>query len=127
MAEPTVAKRLQRRFIVMTTDEAMRTQLGACVPPGWEMVVVRDLAEIGEWADILLYRFILIDLDDAGIAEPVETMRDLRMQYMLQIAVFCFGGDTNLRDEMRLNRADRFFERTDIIERLPQFLEQYGW
>jgi len=127
MAEPTVAKRLQRKFILMTTDAPMRAQFAAVVPPEWEMVIVRDLEEIGEWADILLYRFIVLDLDDTRVFDPVAIMRDLRMQHMLQIAVFCFGGDKDLRDEMRLNRADRFFERAEIVERLPQFLQQYAW
>ncbi len=127
MTEPTVARRLQRKFILMTSDAEMRAQLGALVPDDWEMVVVRELDEIGDWADILLYRFLLLDLDDQQIGDPVQIMRDLRVQYMLQIAVFCFGGTRNARDEMRLNRADRFFERAEIGQHLAQFLQQFAW
>lgn len=127
MAEPTVTRRLQRKFILMSTDAEMRARLAALVPDGWEMDVVRDLDEIGGWSDILLYRFMLLDLDDPQISDPVQIMRDLRTQHMLQIAVFCFGGGGDLRDEMRLNRADRFFERAEISVRLPQLLQQFAW
>ena len=127
MAEPTIAKRLERRFMLLTSDSAIEARLRAEVPQGWEMVGVQDLEEIGDWSDILLYRFMLLDLDATEGFDPVEVIRDLRTRYMLQIAVFCFGGDPGLRDEMRLNRADRFFERDEIGERLGSFLQQYGW
>ncbi len=127
MAEPTIAKRLQRRFILMTSDTAIEARLGAEMPDGWEMMVVRSLEEVGDWVDILLYRFILLDLDATQDFDPVEIIRDLRTEHMLQIAVFCFGGDPALRDEMRMNRADRFFERDEIVARVRSFLQQYGW
>lgn len=127
MAVPTVAERLQRRFILMTADAAMMEALRAAVPAGWEMIVVRDLEEIGDWNDILLYRFILLDLDEQNAFDPQEIIRRLRMEYLLNIAVFCFGGDRERRDTMRLLRADRFFDREEIVRMLPEFLKQYGW
>ncbi|MHB8347329.1 MAG: hypothetical protein ACYDHM_09110 [Acidiferrobacterales bacterium] len=127
MGEPTIAKRLQRRFILMTSDADIEALLRAAVPDGWEMVATPSLEEIGDWADILLYRFILMDLDATQGFDPVEVVHDLRTQHMLQTAVFCFGGDPALRDAMRLNRADRFFEREEIAGRLGSFLQQYGW
>lgn len=127
MANPTIEKRLERKFIVMTADVAMRSALAALVPAGWEMVVVTDLAELGEWQDILLYRFMLLDLDEVDAFDPLDVIRALRMEYMLQIAVFCFGGDQDIRDEMRLARADRFYKRDEIAGLMPQFLHQYQW
>ncbi len=127
MAEPTVERRRQRRFILMTSDQAMRQALAAQVPADWEMVVATDLCEIGDWSDILLYRFILLDLDETDVFSPEETIRTLRVEHLLQIAVFCFGGDRELRHAMRLLRADRFFEREQVVKMLPLFLQQYGW
>lgn len=127
MAEPTIARRLERKFIVMTRDRAILEGLRAHLAEEWDMVVVTDLEEIGDWHEILLHRFLLLDLDEIDAFDPLDVIRALRMEYMLQIAVFCFGGDRDLRDEMRLARADRFYERDEIVGMLPQFLAQYGW
>jgi DNA-binding response OmpR family regulator len=127
MAKPTIERRLERKFILMTADAEMRAALQARVPSGWEMVVATDLDDIGDWAEILLYRFLLLDLDEVDAFDPLDVIRALRMQHQVNIAVFCFGGDQDIRDEMRLNRADRFYEREQIAAMLPQFLEQYGW
>lgn len=127
MAQPTIERRLERKFIVMTRDEALLAQLRAQLTPGWELIPAVDLAALGEWNDILLYRFLLLDLDETDAFDPIDVMRAIRMEYMLQIAVFCFGGDRDVRDEMRLSRADRFYERTQIAQVLPEFLRQYGW
>ena len=43
MAEPTIAKRLERRFILLTSDTTIEARLRTEVPQGWEMVVVQDL------------------------------------------------------------------------------------
>jgi hypothetical protein len=127
MAEPTVERRLERRFIVMTTDDVVLSELRARVPAGWEMAVTGDLEALGDWNDVLLYRFVLLDLDESDVFDPLDVIRLLRMRYMINIPVLCFGGDEDIRDEMRLARADRFFERNEIVCRLPQFLEQFGW
>lgn len=127
MPQPTIAERLRRRFILLSTDPGLEQALRAGLPPQWEMVVARDLDEVGDWNDILLYRFILLDLDETDAFDPEEIIRRLRMEHLLNIAVFCLGGDPALRDTMRLLRADRFFEREEIVQRLPEFLRQYGW
>ncbi|HKK14199.1 MAG TPA: hypothetical protein VKA14_06010 [Gammaproteobacteria bacterium] len=127
MTEPTIEKRLQRRFIVMTTDPEMQRRLLETTPQGWEMAVVDDVEDLGDWHEALLYRFLLLDLDEVEAFDPLDVIRVLRMQYQINLPVFCFGGDEELRDEMRLARADRFFGREEVLERLPQFLEQYGW
>ena len=127
MARPTIAARLKRRFLLMTTDGALRERLMAQVPADWEMVVITSLEEAGGWDEILLYRFLLLDLDEAEAFDPIDVIRTLRMEYLLQIAVLCFGGDADIQDEMRLSRADRFYTREEIVTVLPQFLAQYAW
>jgi hypothetical protein len=127
MARPTIEKRLQRRFIVMSTDAGMIEALRAQVPADWEMVVTTDLDQLGDWGEILLHRFLLLDLDEIDAFDPLDVIRAIRTEHMLQIGVFCFGGDSELRDEMRLARADRFFGRDEMAAVLPQFLNQYGW
>jgi hypothetical protein len=127
MAEPTIERRLQRKFILMSTDPGIESALQERLPGGWEMVRITDLEEIGDWNDVLLYRFLLLDLDELQAFDPLDVIHVLRTQYLINIPVFCFGGDEDLRDEMRLARADRFFDRDDIVGMLPRFLEQYGW
>jgi hypothetical protein len=127
MATPTIAARLRRRFLLMTTDVAVREQLQAQVPTDWEMVAITSLDEAGDWNEILLYRFLLLDLDEVEVFDPIDVIRTLRMEYLLQIAVLCFGGDADIQDEMRMSRADRFYTREEIVTVLPQFLAQYAW
>ncbi|MHB8253664.1 MAG: hypothetical protein ACYDEV_08185 [Acidiferrobacter sp.] len=127
MSAPTIAARLARRFLVMTTDEGVREALKAQVPADWEMVSITSLDDVGAWNEILLYRFLLIDLDEVVAFDPIDVIRTLRMEYLLQIAVFCFGGDSDTQDEMRISRADRFYVRDQIVMMLPQFLAQYAW
>ncbi len=127
MAEPTVERRLERRFILMSADPAMRQALAAKVPEGWEMVTVTALDEVGEWHDVLLYRFIVLDLDELDAFDPLDVIRILRMEHQINTPVLCFGGDEDLQDEMRLARADRFFSREEMPEVLPRFIEQHDW
>jgi hypothetical protein len=127
MSEPTIARRLERRIIVMTRDTEMLSKLQACVEPPWELVPVTDLEDLGPWNEVLLYRFLLLDLDEVEVFDPLDVIRILRMEYQINLPVFCFGGDEDIRDEMRLSRADRFFTRDEMVERLPEFLRQYDW
>jgi hypothetical protein len=127
MTEPTIARRLERRIILMTRDEEMTRRVQACVEAPWEVVVVTDLEDLGAWNEVLLYRFLLLDLDEVEVFDPLDVIRILRMEYQINLPVFCFGGDTDIQDEMRLSRADRFFSREEMIQRLPEFLRQYDW
>ena len=43
MGEPTIAKRLERRFMLLTSDSAIEARLRAEVPQGWEMVGAQHL------------------------------------------------------------------------------------
>jgi hypothetical protein len=127
MSEPTIARRLERRIIVMTRDTEMLSKLQACVEPPWELVPVTDLEDLGPWNEVLLYRFLLLDLDEVDVFDPLDVIRILRMEYQINLPVFCFGGDADIQDEMRLSRADRFFTREEMLARLPEFLRQYDW
>ncbi|HQU16045.1 MAG: hypothetical protein B7Z66_01030 [Chromatiales bacterium 21-64-14] len=127
MTGPTVDDRLRRRFLVMTQDDELLTAFQAVVPAGWEMVLITDLEAVGDWNAVLLYRFLLLDLDEVDAFDPLDVIRELRLRHQINTPVFCFGGDEDVRDEMRLSRADRFFDRDEILAMLPRFLEQYRW
>jgi hypothetical protein len=127
MAQPTIASRLRRRYLLMSCDTGLESQLHAALPEKWEMIVVTALDEMGGFEEILQHRFMLLDLDEAEAFDPLEVLRELRVELMLNLPVFCFGGDQNLRDAARLARADRFFERDEIVGKVPGFCVQYGW
>ena len=128
MSAITLAARLEKKLILMSRDEALKTQLRAALPDGWRMAETLALASLGEFQDILLYRFMLLDLDAPdGDFDAQEVIRAVRMELMLNLPIFCFGGIADERDEARLNRADRFFERGEMVERLVQFCRQYAW
>lgn len=127
MTAPTIADRLKRKYVVMTTDQEMIDRLRAATPEEWTQVVCTDLEQLGDWNEVLLNRFLLLDLDEWEAFDPIDVIRILRMQYQINTPVFCFGGDEDIQDEMRLARADRFFDREEMIARLPEFIRQYDW
>jgi hypothetical protein len=127
MSAPTIASRLQRRFILMSGDAALAAALRAALPQNWRMVQTNDLGELGGFQEVLQHRFILLDLDAGEAFDPLEAIRAVRMEMMLNVPIFCFGGSAQMRDEARLARADRFFERAGMVERMRQFCDQYGW
>ncbi|MFZ5555371.1 MAG: hypothetical protein ACOZDY_01400 [Pseudomonadota bacterium] len=127
MSAPTVADRLARKLIVMTADGALVEALRAALPEGWSMTVCTELGQVGDYHDVLLHRFMLLDLDEDAAFDPLAVIEQVRMEMLLNIAIFCFGGDAALRDRARLARADRFFGRDEIVEKLPLYCDQYGW
>ena len=127
MSSPTIELRLQKRFILMTTNTDFQASVQTLVPDDWSMSVITDLDDLGEWNEVLLYRFLLMDLEEFDAFDPLDVIRQIRMQYQINIAVFCFGGDTDIQDEMRLSRADRFFSEDQMLSTLPQYFEQYNW
>jgi hypothetical protein len=127
MTQPTIRSRLRRRFILMSRDAELENALRAALPEKWEMVAVTSLDAIGGFEEILQYRFMLLDLDESGAFEPLEVLEALRVDLMLNLPVFCFGGSAATRDAARLARADRFFERDDIAGRVGDFCGQYAW
>lgn len=127
MTAPTVELRLKRKYIVLSVNQTLIEGFRAQTPENWQMVCITDLDDIGDWHEILLYRFILLDLDEADAFDPLDVIRILRRQYQINTAVFCFGGDEDIQDEMRLSRADRFFTPQEMQTMLPRFFEQYAW
>ena len=127
MITPTIERRRARRFILMSADDSITEKIRAAVPAGWEVVIATDLESLDGWHEVLLYRFLLMDLDELDAFDPLDVIRQVRMQFQINIPVFCFGGDEDVRDEMRLARADRCFERNELMEMLPRYFDQYGW
>lgn len=128
MSQPTIEARLQRKFILMSNDADVAAQLRSHLPAGWQMVETLDIESLGEFQDVLLHRFIFLDLDTlTDDFDPQDAIRQVRMEWMLNVPVFCFGGSRDERDQARLNRADRFFERAEVVERVEQFCHQYRW
>ncbi len=127
MTHPTIEARLQKRIIVMSTDEAFMEEIRGLLPPGWKLEWITDVDQLGDWHELLLYRFLLLDLDEVDTFDPLEVIRQLRLQYQINLPVFCFGGDADIQDEMRLSRADRCFDRQQLLQILPQFFERYNW
>lgn len=124
MAAPTVGARLARRLIVFCADAAFRDSAVRALPPGWEITFARSVPEVGEFQDVLLHRFVLLDLEAPG---ALEDIREIRAAMLLNIPIFCFGGDQAARDAARIARADRFFGRDEIASLLPQICESYAW
>jgi hypothetical protein len=126
MAQPTIASRLVRRLAFVSSDTALGAELRGALPAGWACAQVTDAAVLGSFADILQYRFLLLDLDDAAF-DPLEVIDTLRRELMLNIAILCIGGDAAMRDAARLARADRFFGRDEAVEVMRKFCAQYDW
>lgn len=124
---PTVAARLARRVILVCADEALSASIAGVLPAGWDVTQVRRIDEVGAFQDVLLHRFVLLDLDEHEAFDPVGTVDAIRADLMLNIPVFCFGGDSATRDAARLARADRFFERGDVGAVVPKLCEQFNW
>lgn len=126
MAQPTVASRLERRFVLCSSDAQLKVLLRGSIPDAWEMVQTTELAALGDFAAVLQYRFLILDLEDAAF-DPLDIIDTVRREMMLNIAILCLGGDSALRDAARLARADRFFERSAAVEVMLQFCSQYDW
>ncbi|MGC8504603.1 MAG: hypothetical protein ACP5MM_07390 [Acidithiobacillus sp.] len=124
---PSITDRMRKRFIVVSSDVDLNAAIAAAAPAGWEMVAVTDLEDLGAWQEILLHRFLLLNLDDTVVEDPVGLVDTIRREYQLNIAIFCVGGDQGQRDAARMARADRFFGREETLARLPEFFAQFGW
>jgi hypothetical protein len=120
----SVAQRLARRLVLVSGDETLAERLERALPESWRLSRARAIGEIGEFQDVLLHRFVLVDLDSVGALEAIE---EIRGEMMLNVPIFCFGGDAAARDAARRARADRFFGREEITALLPKLCEQFAW
>ena len=123
---PTINRRLQPGFIIVTTDEALVRELQEVAGDDWEVLPVAAIEDAGEWNEILLYRFILLDLDSCA-GDPAEQVRSLRQESMVNTPVFGIGGTKEDENRVRPQGADRFFARDEIADKLPEFLAALGW
>ena len=124
---PTVVARLARRLILLCADEALCQSIAGALPSGWEVTRVSRISDAGAFQDVLLHRFVLVDLDEREAFDPVGEIDEVRRELMLNIPVFCFGGDAVTRDAARLARADRFFERVEAGAVVSKLCEQFNW
>lgn len=120
----SVAARLARRLVLLSGDEALAGRLEQALPESWQLSRAREIGDVGEFQDVLLHRFVLVDLDAPG---ALEAIAQIRGEMMLNVPIFCFGGDAAARDAARLARADRFFAREEIAALLPKLCEQFAW
>lgn len=127
MPAPTIESRRRRRVLLMSPDPSVAAAIRDALPEGWELVEALDLDAVGDLAEVLQLRLVLLDLDPAGERDPVEVVTTIRSDLMLNVPIICFGGDAARRDEARLARADRFFERAEMAARLPGFCDRLGW
>ncbi|HKJ71879.1 MAG TPA: hypothetical protein VKA55_09030 [Gammaproteobacteria bacterium] len=123
---PTISRRLQPGFIIVTTDDALVRELREVAGEDWEVAPVGAIEDAGDWNEILLYRFILLDLDSC-VGDPAEQVRSLRQESMVNTPVFGVGGTREDQDRVRPQGADRFFGRDEIADKLPEFLAALGW
>lgn len=128
MTEPTIAARLQHKMILLSNDKQLEAAVRQTLPQEWKLTVTLDLDSLGSFDQLLLYRFIFLDLDClTDEFDAQDAIRKVRMEWMLNVPIFCFGGNDDERDTARLNRADRFFERDEVAERLLQYCHQFRW
>jgi hypothetical protein len=124
---PSIDDRMRKRFILMNSDAALRQAVESSIPEKWEMTEATDLDAFDEWQEILLHRFMLLNMEDPQISDPVELIDMIRREHQLNIPIFCLGGSRELRDQARSARADRFFDREEGLQRLPEFFQQFAW
>lgn len=113
-------------MILLSSDADLGARLQAACPAQWRLRQASDVAVLGDFADILQYRFLLLDLEDPAF-DPLDAIDTLRRELMLNIAIICLGGDAALRDAARLARADRFFGREEAVGVMQIFCAQYDW
>ena len=126
MAAPTIQSRLTRRLVLVARDAVVVERVRQVLPLQWEIAVTTEVDTLGGFAELLQYRFMLVDLDDATF-DAVAIIHAVRTRLMLNLAVICFGGTRAVRDAARLARADRLLSRDEVIEQLPAFCDQFGW
>ncbi|MDD2750337.1 MAG: hypothetical protein PHX24_09685, partial [Acidithiobacillus sp.] len=65
---PSIDDRMRKRFILMNSDAALRQEVESSIPEKWEMTEATDLDAFDEWQEILLHRFMLLNLEDPQIS-----------------------------------------------------------
>ncbi len=125
MSAPTIADRLRRRVVVLSPDPTLADQVAVGLGEGWEVERLEDPEALGEWHELLLRRFLVLDLD-GGVYDPLEVVERIRLEYQINLPVFCVGGDQVLRGEVIASRADRALDREAFLELLPKIAAQFA-
>lgn len=107
MAQPTIESRRRRRLLLMSASTHAALALKARVPSGWEVVETLDLDSIGDLAEVLQLRLALIDLDESDVFDPVDAIKCIRAELMVNVPIFGFSGTPTDRDAARMAGADR--------------------
>ncbi len=122
---PTIADRLRRRVLVMSPDAGLAAAVRDRLPADWDVEGGADPEALGPWHELLLYRFMVLDLEGQGAYDPLEVLEMLRLEHQINLPVFCVGGDETLRGEAIAARADRAFDREELLEMLPRIAEGF--
>lgn len=110
----------------MTTDPDLLRAIGAALPEGWRVQQAASFDGIGDFDEVLQHRYLLLDLD-ATTFDPLEIIREARVELMLNIPIFGFGGDAGMRAAAMQGRADRCFDRAAIADRIAAYCVEFGW
>jgi len=122
---PTIADRLRRRVLVLSLDAGLAGEIQRRLPAGWEVERIENAEALGPWNEVLLYRFMVLDLDGQGAYDPLEVLETLRLEYQINLPVFCVGGDGALRGEAIAARADRALDREELLTLVPRIAEGF--
>lgn len=123
---PTIADRLRRRVLVMSVDAGLAERIRARLPADWEVEGIAGPEALGPWHEVLLYRFMVLDLEGQGAYDPLEVLERLRLEYQINLPVFCVGGDAALRGEAIAARADRTLDEGALLDMLPLLAAQFA-
>lgn len=127
MAMPTIESRKRKRIAIMTANAPASRALQAALPGGWEWLECLDCDELGGFEEVLQLRFMLVDLEHSTLWDAIEGIAHVRSLLMLNVPIFCFGGDAQQRNRARMAGADRFFAFPELVAQLPEFCQQFGW
>ncbi|MBU2754771.1 hypothetical protein HFU84_04240 [Acidithiobacillus sp. CV18-2] len=122
---PSIEDRLRKRLIWMTSDEEMLDLARDSLPAEWSLTAALAVEDFDDWQEILLHRFLVLDLGDPAIDHAV--IDEIRREHQLNIPIFCYGGSEEDRLAARSARADRFFNQDEILQKLPEFVRQFSW
>jgi hypothetical protein len=127
MAAPSIESRRRRRAFIMSTASNAILAIHGVLVEGWEALDGLSPDEVGGFEELLQLRFVVIDLAPSSDWDGLGAIAQIRSRHMLNVPIFCFGGDKERRDEARRCGADRCFDLPDLLEALPEFCRQFGW
>ncbi len=125
-AGPTIADRLRRRVLVMSPDATLAERVAEVLGGEWEVERVDTIDALEEWHELLLRRFMVLDLEAGGAYDPLDVVERIRLEYQINLPIFCIGGEAGLRAEVIASRADRALEREAFFPLLESIKAQFA-